>query len=139
MDELSEMIAVYAGKPQEHSALDKAIMVIDDEPGVRRSLTTIFNKRGYGVSAYRSGDEALKHLDESVRVVILDIKLPKIAGDVVYKKIKERYDIPIIFHSAYPGEQVEDCMRLRPFDYIDKGTPDSLERLCGAVERALHG
>jgi len=114
-----------------------SLHVIDDGSGSRRSLSNTLARRGYEPLLYATGEDALLNWDASVRLVILDIKLPRMKGNEVYRKIKERQDVPIIFHTAYEGENAPDCVSLKPFDYIYNGTPDSSAHLSSAVEHAL--
>lgn len=115
------------------------VLIIDDDPGVREVLEETF-KQGYTTIAVATGEDALKYIDnidKAVKVVILDIKLPKMDGKQIYNEIKKRIDVPIIFHTAYPGEEEQQCLELNPFAYIYKGTDRSYDNLLDAVERAL--
>ncbi|MGH7201450.1 MAG: response regulator [Planctomycetaceae bacterium] len=54
----------------------KTILVVDDEPGMRKSLTAVFANEGYHVVSARSGDEALDRCrNGGVNVVLLDLRL----------------------------------------------------------------
>ena len=57
------------------------IMIVDDDPQIRRVLRTALVAQGYEVVDARSGDEALEKLrDEKVDLVILDMNMPGMGG-----------------------------------------------------------
>ena len=140
MDELELLIKKYELEEKVRPKTTYGIMIIDDDPGVRRALKKIFTKRGYETIEFRTGEEALAYLSvsvEKIKVVILDIKLPRVDGNQIYQMVKKVIDAPIIIHTAYAGEDAPDSRSLNAFDYIHKGTPGSYEQLCSAVERAI--
>lgn len=114
--------------------LEKLVLVIDDDPGIRKAMPIICDDLGYNC---RTSVSYSSDVLEGVDLIILDIKLPKIDGYEVYQEIKKIKDIPIIFHSAYAGENENKYKELKPFDYIDKGSKDCYEKLVDAIGRAL--
>lgn len=57
------------------------ILVVEDEPNVRKFVTVNLVKRGYNVLEAENGRQALKHLySQKTNLMILDIKLPDISG-----------------------------------------------------------
>ena len=133
MDDLDKLLAPYS--PSSEQGKKGKVMVIDDDPGIRDALEDTLQRRGYDVSSYATGVEALSALDRSVSVVVLDAKLPKLDGCVVYERIKRRHDIPVIFHTAYVGEDSVPYRDLEPFDYIIKGHES--QSLYDAIDRAV--
>lgn len=65
------------------------VLVVDDEPDLTE-LYASFLPEKYAVDTAYNGDDALKTLDESVDVVLLDRRMPGISGDTVIKRIRER-------------------------------------------------
>ncbi len=66
-----------------------AVMVVDDEEGIRESLSGIFEDEGYSVLTASSGEEALNILKEqSPDLMLLDVWLPGIDGIETLKEIK---------------------------------------------------
>ena len=58
-----------------------SILIVDDEAGIRRSLSSILSEEGYAVEAVGSGEECLERLSHgSVDMVLLDVWLPKMDG-----------------------------------------------------------
>jgi two-component system KDP operon response regulator KdpE len=73
------------------------ILVVDDEPQVRRALRAVLN--GYGCTVIESadGEEALAEVKaDRPDLVLLDFNLPGIAGLEVCKRIRQLSDVPII-------------------------------------------
>jgi two-component system KDP operon response regulator KdpE len=65
-------------------------LIVDDEPALRKALSTSLSASGFEVSEARNGDEALAVLPRSpVDVVLLDINMPGIPGFEVCRRIRE--------------------------------------------------
>lgn len=79
------------------------ILIADDEPLIKRSLERVCLKRGHEVSAAMDGERAVQLWEsENPQVVFLDIRMPKLTGLEVLKKIKKNKDTKIILISATP-------------------------------------
>ena len=75
--------------PREQAARALDVLVVDDEPGVRRVLTRYFASRGHAVVAARDGAEAVKLARQSTfDVVICDLRLPGMDGYEVVSRIR---------------------------------------------------
>ena len=115
------------------------ILFVDDDALVLETLRTLFGEE-YDVVLASSGQEALTILkdDSLFDAIILDIKMAKMDGLQTASRIKEiDQDIPLIFHTGYPGEYSETEIEnnFRPFDYVCKG--ESPSRLQRAVRHAV--
>lgn len=65
--------------------MTRRILVIDDEPALRRTLERALTSLGYEVSSVADPDSAYQILAESnFDLVLLDLRLPKMAGDTLY-------------------------------------------------------
>ncbi|MBI3252743.1 MAG: response regulator [Candidatus Omnitrophica bacterium] len=90
--------------------MKKKILVIEDDEDIRSALTFQLVKQGFIVSTAEDGEEGLKEIREEIPdLVILDLGLPKLAGEEVCKTVKDGYDktlrdIPIIMLTAKTGE-----------------------------------
>lgn len=114
------------------------ILIIDDEPAIRRALTESLEYEKYQVESAVDGKAGLKRiLDESFDVVMLDIKMPKMDGmEVLEKAIKEQPDLPIIMISGHGTlETAVEAVKKGAFDYIDK--PLDLNRVLITIRNAL--
>ncbi len=68
------------------------ILVVDDEPLVRKSLYEILKIEGYRVSMACDGEEAYGIIEKEIPdIVIADLKMPKIDGLTLLRKIKSSY------------------------------------------------
>ena len=109
----------------------KKILIVDDEPAVCNMLKRFLTKKGYKATSVLSGEEALKKVEkDKPHVVLLDIKMPKMDGIEVLKKIKEfTKEIPIVVMVTAVNDEVigKRCMELGAYDYITK--PLGLEYL----------
>ncbi|NBJ68010.1 MULTISPECIES: response regulator transcription factor [Clostridia] len=77
------------------------ILVADDEKEIADLISIHLKKEGYNVITATDGAEALQLVQEQVvHLVILDIMMPKMDGYEVTQRIREKYQMPIIFVSA---------------------------------------
>lgn len=110
----------------------QTVLVVDDEPSIRRFLRHILEAEGFLVIESRSGEDAVSIAQrEEPSLVLLDLVLPDINGFEVLSRLKEKpgtEDIPVIILSIIEDE--EKCFRLGASDYLPK--PINREKL---VER----
>ena len=129
-------LAVHA-QPAEQSAALAKILIVDDEPQIRRFLRISLNAYGYEVVEAGRGEEAItKTAIDKVDLVILDLGLPDIDGQTVIEQIREWSAIPIIVLSVRAGD-VEKVRALDggAEDYLTK--PFSIAELMARVRAAL--
>ncbi len=85
-----------------------SILVIDDEPAVRRTARLFLSEWGFRVLEAEHGEEAMAELamvSSGVQLVIVDIVLPMEDGVKVAQRILERWPgQPILYMSAHPAE-----------------------------------
>ncbi len=115
-----------------------AILVVDDEEGIRSSLGGALADEGFRVIEARDGRDALMLIErEKPALVILDIWMPEIDGIEVLRRIKgSDPSTPVIVISGHGNiETAVTATKLGAFDFVEK--PFSLEGLLGVVERAL--
>jgi two-component system response regulator MprA len=114
------------------------ILVVDDEPALRDSLSRALRFEGYTVLAARDGHEALaRRREESPDLVILDVMMPGITGLEVCRRLRAGGDtIPVLMLTARDavGDRVSG-LDAGADDYLAK--PFALEELLARV-RALH-
>jgi two-component system KDP operon response regulator KdpE len=115
------------------------ILVIDDEPQIRKFLRISLNAYGYEViEAVRGEDGVAKCATETPDLVILDLGLPDLDGQAVIARIREWSKVPIIVLSvrAAEGEKVTALDRGAD-DYVTK--PFGIHELLARVRAALRG
>jgi len=81
-----------------------SVFVIDDDDGVRAFIRTRLEANNYTVAEAASGEEALRRVDESIDLVIVDLGLPGIDGFTVVRSLRERFSMPIIMVTAAADE-----------------------------------
>lgn len=96
----------------------KRILVVDDEPELVKAMQIRLEQENYEVLVAYDGEEGLQKAQEyKPDLIILDILMPKMGGDVagaLLKKNKETSDIPILFLTALAEgltEKSEDRFR----------------------------
>ena len=101
---------------------DKTIWVVDDETNIRELIRRYLEKEGYRVRLFASAEEIERALAvDTPDMFILDIMLPGDDGLTLCRKIRDRYDLPVIFVSAR-GEEFDRVLGLElgGDDYLAK-------------------
>ena len=117
--------------------MSSTILVVDDEIGPRESLRAVF-KPDYRVLTATQGEQALRVVEEeTVDIVLLDLRMPGLSGIQVLEKIKAiDPSIEVIVVTGYTSyETVLEGLRLHAFDYIPK--PFDVVHLRETVRRAV--
>jgi len=118
--------------------LKPTILVVDDEPGVRSSLSGVLRDEGYTVEAVSSGEACLERVTRgSVDLIILDVWLPGMDGLATLARLRERQvDAQIVLISGHGNiESAVRAIKLGAFDFVEK--PLSLEKTVLVVRNAL--
>ncbi|AIG29566.1 Fis family transcriptional regulator [Flavobacterium psychrophilum] len=116
------------------------ILIIEDEPAIRRVLTKILSEESdtYIVSQAEDGLQGLEKIkNEDYDLVLCDIKMPKMDGVEVLEAAKKiKPEIQMVMISGHADlETAVNTMRLGAYDYISK--PPDLNRLLNTVRNAL--
>ena len=115
------------------------LLVVDDEPNIRRTIRWVLEPAGYQVTEAGSAEEALKLLEaEPFDLAILDVKLPGLSGLELLDKARELWrDLPVIVMSGHATDapDVVDAMRRGATNYFTK--PLDSERIKVEVRNAL--
>jgi len=118
------------------------ILIVDDDPQIRRVLRTALVAQGYEVADTRNGEEALEKLrDEKIDLVILDVNMPGMSGMETCREIRSTSDIPIIMLTVRDAEPDKvEALDAGADDYITKpfGSPELLARIRAALRRMPH-
>lgn len=115
------------------SPLQGSILIIDDEPQIRKFLDIAFRAQGYQVLIAENGMQGLEILaSRGADVVILDLGLPDLDGQEVLKELRQWSETPVIVLSARPDEQ-QKIMLLDAGanDYVTK--PFSIQELSARI------
>jgi two-component system, OmpR family, KDP operon response regulator KdpE len=104
------------------------ILVVDDEPAIRRVLRTNLTARGYDVSQAETGEDGLRQIQhQAPDLLILDLMLPGISGLDVCKAVRAAWSLPILVLSA----RGEELTKVRA---LDSGADDYLTKPFGMDE-----
>jgi len=113
------------------------ILVVDDEPSIRKIVEYALRDAGFEVLTAGRGDEALAVVArENVDLVVLDLMIPGVDGLEVCRRIRAERNVPIIMLSAR-GEEVDKVLGLElgADDYVTK--PFSPRELVSRVRANL--
>ena len=113
------------------------VLVIDDDEFIARSTAEYFNILGIKTAYVTSYDAAVEFLDaHEISLLLLDINLGEASGFDLCKRIREKYDMPILFISARTSEDdVLIALNIGGDDYIKK--PFTLSVLSAKVKAIL--
>jgi two-component system nitrogen regulation response regulator NtrX len=117
----------------------QTILIVDDEPGVRTSLSGVLRDEGYTVDAVPSGEACLERLTRGpVDLIVLDVWLPGMDGLATLARLRERQvDAQVVLISGHGNiESAVRAIKMGAFDFVEK--PLSLEKTVLVVRNALH-
>ncbi len=102
----------------------KSILIIDDEPNLRKLLERMFSLEGYDVRSFENAKDGLNSVDNFIyNAALIDVILPDINGVELTKLIKESSpDTEVIVMTAYANiKDGVEAIKNGAFDYIEKG------------------
>ncbi len=127
--------------------LAPSVLIVDDEPAIRRLLRTSLATQGYRTLEATTGAEALAMLGasggegrESVDVVLLDLGLPDIDGTEVIRRVRGGSAVPIVVLTSREDERTKvAALDLGADDYVTKpfGIAELMARLRAALRHRL--
>jgi two-component system KDP operon response regulator KdpE len=116
------------------------ILVVDDEPQIRRMLRTTLTSNGYQVADARSGEEGVEKFAEYLPdLVIMDLNMPGMGGLNACREIRIGSDVPIIVLTVRNAESDKvESLDAGADDYVCKpfGMQELLARIRAALRRA---
>ena len=123
------------------SAAPIKVLVIDDEPPIRKLLRMGLSTQGYEILEAPNGKTALEKLTEEPALIILDLGLPDIQGHELLRTIRARNEaVPIVVLSSRGDEAGKvQALDLGADDYLTKpfGMDELLARLRAALRHQL--
>ena len=114
--------------------MNHTIALIDDDRNILTSLSIALEKEGFNIQTYLDGESALIGLSRTPPdLAVIDIKMPRMDGEELLKRIKKKMSIPIIFLTS-KDEEVDELLGLKlgADDFIKKSGGFSIKVL---VER----
>ena len=119
---------------------DASILVVEDDGLIALRSQELLTKSGFTVSdLFASGEEVLEYLESAILpdLILMDIGLAgTMNGIQTARMVREKYDIPVIFLSAYSNDQrIAEAKDVSPYGYIIK--PFVENQLLGCIREAL--
>src|SRR5438874_11377626 len=113
------------------------ILIVDDEPNIRRTLGSILEDEGHKIIVCESGEEAITHFArDEFDLAILDLWLPGVDGMAVLERLRAAGAPPVIVISGHGNiDTAVRATRLGAYDFLEK--PLSLERVLLTINHAL--
>jgi two-component system KDP operon response regulator KdpE len=113
------------------------VLVIDDEPPIRKLLRMGLGTQGYRVIEAENGQSALDHMREKPDLVILDLGLPDMQGLELLRTMRTRDErVPIVVLSSRDDETAKvQALDLGADDYVTK--PFGMDELLARIRAAL--
>ena len=101
----------------------KQILVVDDEPNLRRVLSAQLERDGYDVHTAEDGEQALELLrDHHIDLVITDLRMPKIDGmELLRRALAIDGELPVVMITAHGTvDNAVEALKTGAFDYLTK-------------------
>jgi two-component system response regulator ChvI len=117
--------------------LRRSIALVDDDRNILTTLSIALQAEGYATRVYSDGETALKALiDNPPDLAVFDIKMPRMDGMELLRRLRERSNLPVIFLTSKDEEQDEAAgLAMGADDYISK--PFSQQLLLARVRAIL--
>jgi DNA-binding NtrC family response regulator len=118
----------------------KTILVVDDEPEVRKLVSAMVTRQGHHVLTAESGDAALEEYEKHkgpIDLLLTDVVAPGMSGPVLADKLAEKQPgLKVLFMSGYDNTSVvQRYVVERGYDLLHK--PFTAEELAGKVQEML--
>lgn len=118
--------------------MKSSILVVDDEPVTRKSLTDILRLEGYNVASVANGQAAVEYVrTQHVELVIVDLRMPGMDGLEVVQVVNQLSpDTEVVLLTAFGStETAIQALRLRIHDYLLKPAPPA--QIVACVKKGL--
>jgi nitrogen regulation protein NR(I) len=116
----------------------KQVLIVDDEPNLRKILSAQLTRDGYDVLTAEDGEQGLAALKEHhIDLVITDLKMPKVDGMALLKRaLVDEPDLPIILITAHGTiDTAVEALKAGAFDFVTK--PFDKDEVRQIVSKAL--
>jgi nitrogen regulation protein NR(I) len=116
----------------------KQVLIVDDEPNLRKILAAQLSRDGYDVMVAEDGEQGLTMLRENhIDLVVTDLKMPKVDGMTLLREaLRESPDLPIVMITAHGTvDTAVEALKLGAFDYLTK--PFDKDEVRQVVAKAL--
>src|SRR5207248_11000764 len=116
---------------------NRNVLLIDDEPQIRRVLRTSLTAQGANVLDVQNGEDALEILRrQTVDVILLDLNMPGMGGLETCRAIRKGWEVPIIVVSVRESDRDKvEALDAGADDFVSK--PFSFDELMARIRAAL--
>jgi len=129
-----------SSRPQENVRGTETILLVEDEPAVRRSTAEFLRLHGYNIIEARDGVDALTLASghNTIDLVVTDVVMPRMSGGTLAKEIaKVRPHARFLFVSGYAGKTILDHKVVDlETNFLQK--PYTLRQLSSKIRNALN-
>ena len=119
--------------------MTQTIALVDDDRNILTSISIALEKEGYKVQTYLDGESALIGLTRTPPdLAIIDIKMPKMDGEELLKKLRKKTTMPVIFLTS-KDEEVDELLGLKlgADDFVKKSGGFSIKVLIERIRVQL--
>ena len=119
--------------------MKQTIALIDDDRNILTSISIALEKEGYSVQTYLDGESALIGLSRTPPdLAIIDIKMPKMDGEELLKKLRKKTSLPVIFLTS-KDDEVDELLGLKlgADDFVKKSGGFSIKVLIERIRVQL--
>ena len=93
--------------------MKQTIALVDDDRNILTSLSIALEKEGFNIQTYLDGESALIGLSRSPPdLAVIDIKMPRMDGEELLKKLRKKTSMPVIFLTS-KDEEVDELLGLK--------------------------
>ena len=119
--------------------MKQTIALIDDDRNILTSISIALEKEGFNVQTYLDGESALIGLSRTPPdLAIVDIKMPKMDGEELLKKLRKKTSLPIIFLTS-KDDEIDELLSLKlgADDFVKKSGGFSIKVLIERIRVQL--
>ena len=120
--------------------MKETIALIDDDRNILTSLSIALEKEGFKIQTYLDGESALIGLTRTPPdLAVIDIKMPKMDGEELLKKLRKKTSLPVIFLTS-KDEELDELLGLKlgADDFIKKYSQIIQEEMSSVKNSNLH-
>jgi DNA-binding NtrC family response regulator len=118
--------------------INKTVLIVDDEIHITTTISALLEDDVTEILVAGNGVEAMDIiLANNVDLILTDVKMPKMNGFELAKKVRElSKSIPIIFYTSFGSDKLKiDALKYGAFDFVEK---PEMSGLVDSVKRALN-
>ena len=119
--------------------MKQTIALIDDDRNILTSISIALEKEGFNVQTYLDGESALIGLTrQPPDLAVIDIKMPKMDGEELLKKLRKKTSLPVIFLTS-KDEEIDELLGLKlgADDFVKKSGGFSIKVLIERIRVQL--